>query len=363
MAIQRLNLQNFRNIHEITIEPCSGFNYICGANGSGKTSILEAIYCLGRGKSFRTHLSNQVITKGQEKFLVVGRVVRAGREFSIGVQRNKTTIDIRLNGKPVGKAGNLAHEMPLTVLESGLHTIIDGAPEQRRRFLDWGVFHVEREFHSTWQRFRRTLAQRNASIKSGWSKKTIIQWDKELVEVGEKIDQFRKGYLRKLIQTLEPITKSFEGLESITLNYQSGWKRDTPFKDYLFQHIDSDIDRGFTQFGPHRADLRIQTPGGLAKDILSRGQQKLCMASLVLAQCRQLSEQGIQSITLVDDLAAELDTTNRLALIQILIQNGGQVFITGTEGSFFNELDVEDKKMFHVEQGKAIPVEPLKTAS
>lgn len=355
MAIQRLNIKNFRNIQDVTLFPSPRINYLCGPNGSGKTSLLEAIHCLGRSRSFRTHSTNQLINKNSENFFLVAKVVSDNREFNIGFQHDKQHSEIHLAGKQISRAGELASALPIAVLETGLHTIIEGSPEYRRKFLDWGVFHVEHDFHLVWKRFRRALSQRNASIKAGWSRKAISQWNNELVDAAQKLDSFRRVYVQQLVENLEPLVSSFSGLGPITLNYQSGWRQGSSYGEYLNEQFDSDLERGFTQFGPHRADLRIQTHNGLAKDILSRGQQKLCMASLVLAQCQQLSKQMVKAVILVDDLAAELDQENRDALIHALINTGSQVFITCTDIFSTRGGEQVESKMFHVKQGNIVP--------
>ena len=355
MAIRHLQVQHFRNIQQSAVSPSEGFNYIFGINGSGKTSLLEAIYCLSRARSFRTHQTNQLITKGEDHFSVIGKVSQQGRDSTIGIQRRRGNSEIRLAGKPVSKAGDLAAVLPISVLDTSLNTLIEAGPEGRRKFLDWGVFHVEPSFRTTWHRFKRALSQRNAALRAGWSKKAIEQWNQELSLPAMELDRLRRDYLSELTGLVKQTNAGFNGLENIDLAYYQGWSEDSDYMEYLNKHFKSDNERGYTQFGPHRGDLRIQTAKGHAKEILSRGQQKLCVASLVLAQCQQISSLGKQTIILVDDLAAELDEDNRKALLSALRETGSQVFITGTDDFLYQDV-FSDAKVFHVEQGLVKPV-------
>lgn len=351
MAIRHLQVNHFRNIEQTAVSPCEGFNYIFGVNGSGKTSLLEAIYCLSRARSFRTHQSNQLITKGEDHFSVIGKVSQQGRETTIGIQRQRGHSEIRLGGKSVSKASDLAAILPISILDTSLNTLIEGGPEARRKFLDWGVFHVEPTFRPTWHRFKRALSQRNAALKAAWSRKAIEQWNQEISLPALELDRLRRKYLSELDGLVKGISAGFNGLDSTVLSYYQGWRDEFDYMESLNSYFNSDKERGYTQFGPHRADLRIQTVKGNAKEILSRGQQKLCVASLVLAQCQQISSLGKQAIILVDDLAAELDEDNRQSLLSALRQTGSQVFITGTDDSLYRGV-LSEAKVFHVEQGR-----------
>lgn len=351
MAIIKLEYQHFRNLVSTRLNPVSGFNYIIGPNASGKTSLLEAIYYLSRANSFRTHLTAHLISQGHCELTVYGEVHDSGRSSHIGISRSKTVSQIRIDGKSAQRTSELVSLLPLTLLETGLHTIIEGGPENRRKFLDWGVFHVEQHYRDNWIRFRRALMQRNAAIKAGWTRKNVAQWDTELVQASDIITDHRRRYLANLAHTVAFISSRFPGLGHIDLSYVQGWKQGLSYAEYLQQQLESDIERGFTQYGPHRADIRISTETGSAKDVLSRGQQKLCMASLIISQCKQLQNTGREVVILVDDLAAELDKENRIALLSALSDSNAQVFISGTDSSIVEEYRISGSKVFHVEQG------------
>ena len=351
MAIQKLEINNLRNLTDITIQPKPGLNFIFGPNGSGKTSLLEAIHCLGRGKSFRTHKTNNLINETASSFTVVGKILQKGRPFTIGMQRNAGNSQIRLGGHNVTRASELTEILPLAVLDPGLHRLIEEGPDQRRRFLDWGVFHVEHTFSGIWNKYRRCLAQRNAALRSGWTQQAIAHWDQELAIVGGELDQARRQYLAKLLQFIQEFLAVFPAIADIEISYQQGWRDRTDYLSYLAAQYSSDKERGFTQFGPHRADLRIRIDGTDARDYLSRGQQKILVASLILAQCRQITSQDISAVVLVDDLPAELDGGVRETLVNLLENSEAQIFLTGTDPSLFS-IDEKSSGVFHVEHGR-----------
>jgi DNA replication and repair protein RecF len=350
MAIFTLEIQHFRNLNNIQIKPQAGLNFIIGPNGSGKTSLLEAIHCLGRAKSFRTHKTNRLISEGMAAFTVLARIEQQGRQFTIGMQRRGGESTIRMDGKNIVRSSELTQALPIAVLEPSMHRLIEEGPENRRKFLDWGAFHVEHGFHRVWSQYRRALSQRNAALRSGGNKAAIVNWDHELVQCGKQLDATRRIYLKGLLEHVPAYSHRFPDIAEVEIKYQQGWREGEDFAEYLAAQFVSDRDRGFTQFGPHRADLRIRIGGIDAREFLSRGQQKVLVASLVLAQCEQMREQQTSVVVLVDDLPSELDEEKREILIQCLLDSGAQVFITGTEAALFKIKDTMPH-VFHVKHG------------
>lgn len=352
MAIVSLEAQQFRNLDQVSIEPVAGFNYLFGDNGSGKTSLLETIHCLGRGKSFRTHKTTKLIQGGNDTFTVVGKVRQKHHVHTIGMQRSRQGSLIRVSGKAIQSTTELSELLPIALLEPGLHRLIEEGPEYRRKFLDWGVFHVEPGFGSTWKTYRRTLEQRNAALRDRWVKKAIRQWDRELAQAAHALDQARRHYLKDLLKAVQGIDFLTQAIPDVEFSYQCGWRDGVDYLDYLEAQYESDRERGFTQFGPHRADLKLRMSGEEARDVLSRGQQKLLVATLILAQCTQLAIKGTSVVILVDDLPAELDPDKRQILLTALADTGAQVFVTGTEMALFEGADLSEARVFHVEQGR-----------
>ncbi|NOX76892.1 MAG: DNA replication/repair protein RecF [Gammaproteobacteria bacterium] len=357
MAINRLEIQALRNIERVDIQPGAGINFLIGANGSGKTTVLEALYCLGRGRSFRTTQSNQLITHQSECFTVVGRFTRGHIKTVIGIQRSRGRSVIKVDGANAASAAQLASLFPITVIGPGLKGLLDDGPEPRRKFLDWGVFHVEHNFGPAWNRYRRALAQRNAALRSRNRGSIVSGWDAELVQYGNQLTQARARYLQQLDVYIKQLAANFSECAALAPRFYSGWPEGSDYADYLSDHLLSDLERGFTQFGPHRADLKFYIDGKDAKTVISRGQQKTWVAALTIAQCQQLHSVDIRPTLLVDDLPAELDPHRRRQLIQTLHNTGCQVFITATEKSLFTPEDISLGRVFHVEHGAVTLVE------
>ncbi len=355
MGLIQLNVSNLRNITQATLNPHPAFNLITGANGSGKTSLLEAIYFLGRGRSFKTPNSEKLIQHGCGELLISGRICLNEREFQLGVQRANKRTRIRLSGQTITRASQLTDVLPIQIIEPGLHAFFEQGPEVRRRFLEWGVFHVEPRYEQVWRNYRRILQQRNAALKAHWRKAAIAQWDALLVESALVIDAFRQAYVEKVGAFLQafPHQHRIDFMREMAMNYYPGWKTGADLGEVLASSLDSDLARGFTQSGPHRADLRFRMTGGRGRDVLSRGQQKLFISLLFLAQSILLRElTGKDSLILIDDLAAELDEVSRDTLVNVLLTAGSQVFITATSLEALGGLrDGLPHALFHVEHG------------
>ncbi len=355
MGLIQLSISNLRNISQATLNPHPAFNLITGVNGSGKTSLLEAIYFLGRGRSFKASNNENLIQKGKSEFIITGRIRLNDREFQLGIQRANKRTRIRLSGQTITKASQLTEVLPIQVIEPSLHAFFEQGPEVRRRFLEWGVFHVEPRYEQAWRTYRRVLQQRNAALKAHWGRTAIIQWDALLVESAVKINTYRQAYLEKIAHFLHefPRQHHIDFMQGMEMEYYPGWKRGADLGEVLAASLESDLTRGFTQSGPHRADIRFRIDGDRGKDVLSRGQQKLFISLLFLAQSILLRElTGKHSLVLIDDLAAELDEGSRATLVSVLLSTDSQVFITATSLDSLTGLwDELPHAVFHVEHG------------
>ena len=353
MALSRLEIRNVRNLSQVVLSPASHLNILFGANASGKTSLLEAIYILGHGRSFRTQNIAKVIRSGEELSTVFAKVHSHGQSTAIGIEKGRDQTRIRIAGQWVNSSSQLAKVLPLQLITPDSHKLIEQGPKYRRQFLDWGVFHVEHQFIQHWQRFQKALKQRNALLRSPRVDKAQLRlWDQELVNTALPIQEMRLDYLKDLLPVVQAYVKELLDIEDIRFSYLNGWKLDEDYASYLQQNRDGDMQLGYTRFGPHRADLSIRVNGVQASERVSRGQQKLLSVALRLAQVALLQQRGIDVTILVDDLPAELDPERRQRFMQRLQSLNCQTFITATELDLFLPLQGwREQKMFHVEHG------------
>lgn len=361
MPLIRLDVANFRNLTSIKLEPAfSGFNLIYGRNGSGKTSLLEAIYYLSLGRSFRSSLVGRIVQNAADKFLVFAQTIASeGQSISIGIERQlQGEIKIRIAGQDVYSTAALADLTPVQLINSQCYNLLDAGPVFRRKYLDWGVFYLNNDFLRVWRDFGQALKQRNSALRSQRPKKEIDAWTQELIVKGVLLDQLRREYTERLLPLLTQTAVELLPHSDIRVIYQSGWNEEVDYKDVLMASFDRDIQLGYTQFGPHRADLKITINKVIAKDILSRGQQKLFVCAMILAQGALLhSGANKKPIYLIDDLPAELDIVSRTNLIALLSKQETQIFVTAVERESLGEcLSMFPLKMFHVEHGNVTEV-------
>ncbi|MEE8342704.1 MAG: DNA replication/repair protein RecF [Gammaproteobacteria bacterium] len=353
MTITALSGQDFRNFTALQLECSPRLNLIVGSNGTGKTNLLELIHFLGRTRSFRTHQGERLIRYGQDRCMARGTVVHNGSAPSaITVQRDRKGVQIRHAQQTLKTVAELAPWFPIQVIGPESHQLLQGGPQYRRRYLDWGVFHVEQGFFPSWQRYSRALQQRNAALRKGASAHQIRAWDGELEQTAGEIDGHRRSYLRQLSNSIGDIVRELLDVEDLTLEYRPGWPCDQSLTDALARFLERDRERGFTHYGPHRADLAISVGGRPARDWISRGQQKLLVISLLLAQAQAYS--GLtenSSLLLVDDLAAELDHEYRMRAFNLLIRTEAQLFLTALDPEIWTAPSDLGTRMFHVEHG------------
>jgi DNA replication and repair protein RecF len=364
MTLKRLLIQNLRNLEGVDIAPSLQVNLIYGENGSGKTSILEAINLLALGRSFRSHKHKPLINHQQQSFTVFGRVHAGdGSEVPIGISRSLDgDASFKANGVLVPSAADLAAYLPVQVINSDTFLLLEGSPKVRRQFIDWLVFHVEPNFFPAWKAIQRCLKHRNSLLRRDRIDPfELATWDKELVGLTDIIHEFRTQCMAQFQETFAELLKEFINIDGIGLGYYRGWDKDKTYADVLNASFERDKRQGFTHLGSHRADLKITVNGLDAAEVLSRGQQKLLVCALKIAQGYVFTRiTGRKSIYLVDDLPAELDEKHRALLVHWLDTMGTQVFITGVEpetlASSWRDKTKITPKMFHVEQGRVTEV-------
>lgn len=352
MALAELSLQDLRCIEQAELALQPGSNLIHGTNGAGKTSILEAIFLLGRGRSFRTRLNERLIRHGQGQLRVVGRSIAGGLHHTLGLEVSRDGgTRARLDAQNVRSLVDLATAFPVQVLDPDAHRLIEDSATRRRRWLDWAVFHVEPGFTASWSRYNRALQQRNAVLRCGQGNLQI--WDSELIKDGERINEARRRVLDSLTPYWAEVSRTLLD-EELTLGFQSGWERDVPLVDALAQATPRDRLRKTTTVGPHRADVAIRIGGKPVRQVLSRGQQKLAAVALTLCQLEFLKhEHEVLPTLLLDDPSAELDRIRLDRFIGRVRALETQLIITALDRDF--SLFGAPDAVFHVEHGRIVP--------
>jgi DNA replication and repair protein RecF len=334
LSLGRLQVTDFRCLQSASLDFDPRFTLISGPNASGKTSLLEAIYVLGRGRSFHTRRLEHLIRAGAERFIVFGEVATAHRRAALGVEGAVSGIRARIDGEKPASLAELAILLPVQVIDPEVHRLIEEGPNRRRRFLDWGVFHVEREFVGHWQRYQQVLKQRNAALKARQPRPIVSAWDGDLIRSGELLTGARSRYVTSLTPPAQSIGRNLLGME-LALSYRNGWAKDQTFAEALQQSWGHDSEAGATLVGPHRADLGIRLGGMAVKDRISRGQQKLLAAALLIAQLNLFPQESpVRPSLLLDDPAAELDDERLANLIQEVSKHSVQLVVTTLHGEF-----------------------------
>ena len=354
MRLERLRIRGLRCLAEADIELGEGIHAFVGANGAGKTSVLEAAFLLSHGRSFRAGAKDVLLQRGASALSVFGEIRHEdGRIGRVGLGREGARWEARLDGR-TASLGEVVSECAVVCFEPGSHALIAGAAEERRRYLDWGVFHVEHEFLLAWRRYQRALKQRNSLLRTGGAvaPELFQSWEAELSQAGERIHAMRLRYLDLLSPHLErTIGGLLPELGAIQLRYRRGWPEEWELGEVLADQRDRDLARGHTTQGVHRADWSISFEQAPLREHLSRGQEKLTALGCLLAQAALFAGQkGEWPIVCLDDLASELDLAHQTAVVGQLTGVGAQVLVTGTE--LPAPLQGLSAHVFHVEQGK-----------
>lgn len=354
MHLQSLSFTNFRNLENSSLTFSQEFTCISGANGSGKTSILEAIYYLGHARSFRSQQLQRIIQHGEKGFVLHAKLQDMyNLPQSIGVERVLPGGSVTKLSSENVTAAELASVMPILLVHPNSYHLLDHGPKFRRQFIDWGLFHVEPNFFELWRRLNRALKQRNAVLRTGQgSYEPLEAWDREFVDLSNKINMLRLNYLDELIPLIHSLLQKLIQIDDLRIDFNQGWNKNERLELILKESYLQDFERGYSYYGPQRADLVFKIGKHPVHEVLSRGQQKLLVIAMRLAQgllLKQLTNKTC--IYLLDDITAELDENRRDFVVSLLKELDSQVFITAIDTSVLN-LPVNNTQVFHVEHGR-----------
>lgn len=354
MTIAQIQIHHFRNIESADITPSTAFNFIIGNNGSGKTSFLEAIYMLGHGRAFRNQLSSRVIQHHYPELVLFCKLIGNHEQIhTMGLSKSRHGENkIRIDSNDGYKLTDLAKLLPLQLITPEGFELLIGGPKYRRAFVDWGCFHHYPEFIGLWNNLRRLLKQRNALLKNANSYQQLLPWDKELVPIANKVSEIRADYIGQIRDDILNTTADFLPEYQLDCQFYQGWEHSNDYANLLSEHFDRDKAVSYTTIGPHKAELRLKVNNIPVEALFSRGQLKLLLCALRLAQGEFYAKHNQQScLYLIDDFASELDATKRELFAKRLKSMHSQVFITAVDQSQIQTMISENDKIFHINSG------------
>lgn len=352
MKLRSLRIGNLRLIADGEIEFAGDWNVFVGGNGAGKTTLLEAAFLLSHGRSFRATVRDALSREGSAGFSIFGELERSGMVERVGLSRDQRKLEARLNGAAL-PIGELMRQTAVVCFDPGSHELVSGVSEERRRYLDWGVFHVEQDFLYVWRRYQRALRQRNVLLRQAAVDSELEPWSLELSAAARLLTAQRRAYFESLRpHVMGYFVEFLPELGEAMFRFDPGFDDELELVEVLSATIERDRARGYTGAGPHRADWSVGFAGARRREFLSRGQEKLCAFALVLGQARLFDQCfGEWPVVCLDDLASEVDALHLQRILDAIDSTGAQVLLTGTEEPRDLARVRRPVARFHVEQG------------
>lgn len=353
MRLTRLTIDSLRCLRHVEIVPSAGLNLLLGGNGAGKTSVLEALFMLGSGRSFRFGGHEAVIAHGAKALQLYAELEQGGRSERVGFERSRSAWRGLRNGEKVADLAELAGLLPVVCFSPESHQLISGAAEVRRRFFDWIVFHVEPEFTAAYRRYARALRQRNALLKQNPDRRSLSVWTGELADAGEPLAALRSRVFPEFrILMLDALQNLLPEAAPFALNYRRGWREGMGLLERLQMLEPRELELGHSLAGPHRGDWLVEIGGHEIREHGSRGQQKLVALASVLVAARVYRQRcGEPPLVALDDLASELDLEHQRRALTECGALGAQLWITGTQRTSAMDAWSGELRTFHVEHG------------
>ncbi len=333
--LRRLSLRAFRNYASLDLDLDPGLTLVVGPNGHGKTNLIEAVYVLCLGRSFREHRDSRLIRFGAPAARLAGQAHWTGREHTIQLTWERgDSKQAEVDGAPLERLSELLGQLPVVSLTPEDGEIAQGGPAARRRFMDVLLSQTDRTYLEALKRYRRALSQRNASLREG-REELVGVYEPELAHTGAAIQGSRAalaGFLAgRAVETYRQVSG---GGEELAIIYRPNpGREEEDFEEVLAgelaESLEKDLERGYTGSGPHRDDLHLEVSGRPLKTYGSHGQARTALAAMKLAEVSYYAEQyDRRPLLVMDEVAAVLDRSRADNLIRLLSEGSSQVFVT-----------------------------------
>jgi DNA replication and repair protein RecF len=356
MWLREIEADRLRNLRAVSIDLSSGLTVVTGRNGEGKSSLLEAIYLLATSRSFRTRRTEEYICREGGPLRVAGRVAWRGGEVQLTVITDDSERRLIVNGVDSDLEAYLGH-LDVIDLSWDRMRVLQGGPDDRRRFLDRGVVGLEPSFLKSLGEYRRVLGHRNALLRAlgggaGSGRMAELEtWNERLAEAAARIHGRRREYAVMLSSRLGEAGRVLwqEG-EEIRVRYRgspatSMMREPEEFRDALLEALagsrDREIGLGYTVHGPHRDELAVELDGIDLRKFGSAGQVRSAMVALKLAKLDLLGKKrGETPIFIMDDYDSDLDEPRAAALAAHLHEGKFQAVVATSKVGLADGLGV-----------------------
>ena len=360
MYIKKIELNNFRNYEELSLEFDKNVNFILGDNAQGKTNLLEAIFMSSIAKSFRTSKDSDMIGFDKDfcRIKVYAERNVSPIDVEISIKRDFGKF-IKVNGVNVNRTSELLKNIYIVVFSPEDLKIVKDEPEKRRKFIDRELSLIKPLYYDSLSNYKKILTQRNIYLKEKEIEPSMLDiWDVQLSSYGAKIISMRRKFIKKLNDISRNIHKNITGgKENITVNYDPNVDEEENVEEKLYEKIkdslENDLRMRTTTRGPHRDDIQFFIDGINVRNYGSQGQQRTAALSLKLAEIDLIKEEtGENAVLLLDDVMSELDGSRQEFLIKYL--SDVQLFITAAEINESLKKLSENGSLFTVENGKIL---------
>lgn len=357
MYFKSIDLENFRNYKVLSLEFDPKLNIITGKNAQGKTNLIESLFIMGLGKSFRTSKDSEMIEFEKEFSKAKATVIDEDKETEIEVIYSPEGKILKVDGVKLQRNADLLENVYIVVFSPDDLRIVKEGPESRRKFIDRELCQIKPIYYSDLGNYKRVLKQRNYLLKNKYEDKQLFEvFDESLAEYGTRIIEERYKFTERLSGISKKIHSDISGdSEILSIEYETGFKRGCTkeeYKEKLKKSFSSDQFKGYTTLGPHKDDLCIKINDKDIRAYGSQGQQRTASLSLKLAEIGLIKEEtGKNAVLLLDDVLSELDIQRQEYLIRSMSEV--QVFITATEIDDKLKNMLPDGKSFFVDNGNA----------